>query len=507
MIYTSGSTGRPKGVMIQHRSLACYVRTVERAWALGPGDRVLQFISISFDMSVEEIFPCLALGATLVLRTEGMIDSAAGFLRACEAQGVTVVVLPTAYWHEVASAIAQEGLTLPPSLRLVYFGGDKALPERVSSWRAHVSPDVRLVNSYGPTEATVTVTMQDLAAATGEAPDAGLAGREVPLGRPLPNVQLYVLDAYGQPAPVGVPGELHIGGPMLARGYLGRPGLTAARFVPDPFGAAPGGRLYRTGDLVRRRPDGGRGGGPGGVLEFLGRLDQQVKIRGFRVELGEVEAALAAHPAVRDLAVVAREGPPGERRLVAYVLADPAALSPGDARRFLAGRLPEHMVPAHVVVLSRLPLTPNGKLDRRRLPAPDEALLDSQETYASPQTATEETLAGIWTQVLGVARVGRHDSFFDLGGHSLLATQVISRIRAQLQVEVPLRRMFETPTLAALAGAIDSRPAGSPSQTRAPAITRRSREAYRVTVAPNGALTARQEQSSPTAGRSRSERP
>jgi non-ribosomal peptide synthetase component F len=306
-----------------------------------------------------------------------------------------------------------------------------------------------------------------------------------------------VLDAYGQPAPVGVPGELHIGGVMLARGYLRRPGLTAERFVPDPFGAAPGGRLYRTGDLVRARPD--------GALEFLGRVDHQVKVRGFRVELGEVEAALARHPAVRDLAVVAREGPPGERRLVAYLLADPAALPPAAARRFLAGRLPDYMIPAHFVVLPRLPLTPNGKLDRRRLPAPDEVLLDTRETFVPPQTATEEALAGIWSQVLGVSRVGRQDSFFDLGGHSLLATQVISRIRAQLQVEVPLRSMFETPTLAGLAGAVDSRPTGIRAQTRAPAITRRPREAYRVTRAPNGALTA--VQTSPVAGRSRSERP
>jgi amino acid adenylation domain-containing protein len=470
VIYTSGSTGRPKGVMIQHRSLACYVRTVEREWALQPGDRVLQFISISFDMSVEEIFPCLALGATLVLRTEGMIDSVAGFLDACGARAVTVLVLPTAYWHEVASAIAREGLTLPPSVRLVYFGGDKALPERVSGWRAHVSPDVRLVNSYGPTEATVTVTMHDLAAAAGGAPDAEPAGREVPLGRPLPNVQLYVLDGYGQPAPVGVPGELHIGGVMLARGYLRRPGLTAERFVPDPFGAAPGGRLYRTGDLVRARAD--------GALEFLGRADHQVKVRGFRVELGEVEAALARHPAVRDLAVVAREGPPGERRLVAYLLADPAALPPAAARRFLAGRLPDYMIPAHFVVLPRLPLTPNGKLDRRALPPPDEGRDDGAALPAAPRTALEARLVGLWEELLGVRPVGVTDSFFDLGGHSLLALRLITRLRDSLGRELPLATLLRAPTVERLAAALEQ--TGAPPASGSPLVP----------IQPNGSRAA-----------------
>ena len=274
------------------------------------------------------------------------------------------------------------------------------------------------------------------------------AGADLPIGRPLPNTRIYVLDRQLHPVPVGVPGELYIGGDGLARGYLGRPGLTAERFVPDPFSAEPGARLYWTGDRARYLSDGN--------LEFLGRVDHQVKIRGFRLELGEVEAALADHPAVRECVVLAREDAPGHRRLVAYVVpVQPSVPSGRELRSFLQGRLPDHMVPSAFVLLDALPLTLNGKLDRRMLPAPDQTRPDLDEAFIGPRTPVEETIAGIWGEVLKVERVGVHDNFFELGGHSLLATQVIARVRAAFEVELALRALFEAPTVAGLADRIE----------------------------------------------------
>jgi amino acid adenylation domain-containing protein len=467
VIYTSGSTGQPKGVMVQHGSLTSYTRAIEQRWNLRTGDRALQFASISFDASVHQIIGSLTLGATLILRTEDMIDSAARFLRACDELALTVVDVPTAYWHELTHALAHDGLTLPPSVRLVWTGGDKPLSEQLRTWRAHVSPSVGLVNAYGPTEATIAAAMHDLLEPAADAP----VRSEVPIGRALHNVQLYVVDPYGQRTPMGVPGELLIGGVQVARGYMNRPVLTAERFIPDSFGLVPGGRLYRTGDLVRFLADGN--------LEYLGRIDNQVKIRGFRIETGEVEAAIAMYPSVRDVTVVARDHTPGDRRLVAYVLADPEAVSASDVRLFLKDRLPAHMIPSVFVVQPSLPLTASGKLDRRRLPAPDTAFDAHQLTVTAPQTPTERALADIWTGVLGVRTIGTQDSFFDLGGHSLLATRVVSRVRETFQVDFPLRRIFETPTLSNLAAAIDNQRTSTRTQ---PSLTRRSREAYRLTA-------------------------
>jgi amino acid adenylation domain-containing protein len=435
VIYTSGSTGKPKGVMIQHRSLAAYVNTVQQEWHLSEGDRVLQFASMSFDMSVEEIFPCLCAGATLVLRSDAMLDSIATFVRVCEQEQVSILVLPTAYWHELSHALASEQLRLPPRVRMVYFGGDKALSERVHQWHQQVSREVRLINSYGPTETTITATMQDLLPADGD----------VPIGRAIDHVRLYVLDGAGQRTPIGVPGELHIGGLMLARGYLNRPGLTAERFVPDPFGAEPGGRLYRTGDLVRFKED--------GALEFVGRVDTQVKIRGFRIELGEVEAALARLPEVRDVAVVAREDRPGDRRLVAYLLADPTSINAAQARSALKQHLPEYMVPAHFVVLDSLPITPSGKIDRRRLPAPESDRRDEDDTRIAPRNDTEARLVRVWEELLEVSPIGVTDDFFDLGGHSLLALRLLRRVHDVTGLDVPLATFLQQSTVEGVARA------------------------------------------------------
>ncbi len=286
IIFTSGSTGKPKGVMIEHGALANFTRFAKSEYALKPGDNVLQFASITFDASAEEIYPCLAAGAALVLRSDAMLASMASFLEKCRELHLTVLDLPTAFWHELTYGIGDAALSLPESVRLVIIGGERAQPETLKLWRRNAAKSIRLLNTYGPTEATVVSTVCDL---TGDA-GADLAGREVPIGRPIANVQTYVLDAYRQLVPIGVPGELYIGGAGLARGYLDRPELNADCFVPDPFSDSQLARLYKTGDLVRTRPD--------GAIEFLGRLDSQVKIRGYRIELGEIETVLKENAAV-----------------------------------------------------------------------------------------------------------------------------------------------------------------------------------------------------------------
>jgi amino acid adenylation domain-containing protein len=439
VIYTSGSTGTPKGVVVEHRSLAAYTAGAVDAFGLTAEDRVLQFASISFDTSGEEIYPALASGATLVLRPEDMALSVAHFLREVERLRLTVLDLPTAFWHELVAGLGTEG-ELPAGVRLVILGGEKALPERMAQWRRRVRTGVRLLNTYGPTEATIVATRRDLTAG----PD------EAPIGRPIPGTSAHVLDRWGAPVPVGVAGELCVGGAGLARGYLRRPEVTAERFVPDPFGL-PGARLYRTGDLARWRPD--------GDLEFLGRVDHQLKLRGVRVELGEIEAALRSHPAVRDAAVALRSGPGGDPRLVAYTVRDPGpggeastgTPPPPDLRAFLRERLPELMVPALFVDLPALPLTPSGKVDRRALPEPEPVRPATAAAYEAPQTELERTLAGVWRELLGVERIGRHDNFFELGAHSLLVVRAHSRLREALGRELSVVDLFRHPSVGALA--------------------------------------------------------
>ena len=453
VIYTSGSTGQPKGVVVTHGGLANYVAHLARESALGPDDRVLQYASIAFDACAEHLFTALTSGAAVVLRSEAMA-SAAGLLEGCAGAGVTIMDLPTSLWHALPEVVREMGIAFPASVRLVSIGGEAALPERLAAWWRAVGRPVRLWNGYGPTEATIVATISELTGVLAD--EGGPLPAALPIGRPIANLRAYVLDARGLPAPAGVPGELCLGGAGVARGYLGRPGLTAAKFVPDPFGA-PGARMYRTGDRVRLLPS--------GELAFLGRVDEQVKLRGFRIEPGEVEAALRAQPGVRDAVVVLRaEG--GDPRLVAYVAADAGAdTEPAALRARLRGRLPEFMVPAAVVRLERLPRTPNGKIERRLLPAPEPAAGAPEAEYAAPRTPTEAVLAEIWADVLEVERIGVHDNFFDAGGNSLLAVRAVLRLMGALQEraiavrawggKVPLHALFQAPTVEQLARLVD----------------------------------------------------
>ncbi|MCP4663291.1 MAG: amino acid adenylation domain-containing protein [bacterium] len=439
VIYTSGSTGLPKGVVVSQRSLAWYAAAAIEHYELVPEDRVLQFSSISFDNSVEEIFPCLARGAALVLRTEEMLGSMAEFFRRCRERSITALSPPTAFWNELVAGAAAEPESWPPSLRILCVGGERMHPEQVAGWRRAVGRKARLMNTYGPTEATVVATLGELTWEDG--------GDDTPvgpsIGRPVPNARVAILDRYLREVPLGVAGELCIGGDGVARGYLGRPAATAERFIPDP--GAAGRRIYRTGDLARFLADGN--------LEFLGRIDHQVKIRGFRIEPGEIEALLGKHSDVEEAVVVAREDQAGVSKLVAYVMPREATaeLRIDEVREFLAAALPEYMVPAAFVVLDELPRTPSGKVDRRSLPVPEEDRTEEDVGYVAPRDETEEVVAEIFAEVLGVERVGVTDNFFELGGHSLLATRLITRVRNAFEVDLPVRDFFAAPTVARLA--------------------------------------------------------
>ncbi|WP_344056182.1 amino acid adenylation domain-containing protein, partial [Sphaerisporangium rubeum] len=405
VIHTSGSTGRPKGVLVEHGALAARVRWMRQEYGLGPADRVAQFASLSFDTHVEELWPALTAGASVLLLPDGAA-TLPDVLRTPEGGRVTVLDLPTAYWHHLTEALGD--VTWPRPLRLVVIGGEQAHAPAVGRWRAWFGDEVRLVNTYGPTEAVVVATAADLGRADTETTP--------PIGRPVDGVTARVLGPYGEPVPPGVPGELCLGGASLARGYVGRPLSTAERFVPDPFGP-PGSRLYRTGDRVRLRPD--------GALAFLGRFDDQVKVRGFRVEPGEVTAALLTCPGVRQ-AVVTADGD----RLLAYTVG-PA--DPEDLRRRLTATLPAHLVPSGWVRLDALPLTVTGKVDHAALPLPGPV---AAARYVPPRTDAETLVAGVCAEVLGLdaGAVGASDDFFALGGHSLLAVQVTARLRAGVGV-------------------------------------------------------------------------
>lgn len=442
VIYTSGSTGRPKGVMIEHRSVVNYTQAILAATSLTARDRVLQFASVSFDTAVEEIFPCLIAGATLVLRTTGMVDSVSVFLECCRAWRITVLDLPTAYWHEVVTRMESEGLTCPDSVKTVVIGGERVLPHIVRRWTQLVGTGRRLLNTYGPTETTVAATVADL---TGWGGPGGSA-EEVPIGRAIPGASVYILDRLRQPVPIGVMGELYIGGVGVARGYRGRPDLTEDKFVLDPFVVRPGGRLYRTGDLARWRQD--------GQLDYRGRADRQVKIRGYRIELEEIEAVLNRQPDLEQAVVDVREDQPGDKRIVAFIVPRPHSRSGlVELREQLRLHLPAPMIPSSFVELQALPLTANGKVDRRALQVDQDsrtAKVELTSSYQAPRNATEQLLADIWGEILHVRDVGVHDNFFELGGHSLLATQLVSRIQSLFQTTVPLRRVFERPTIATL---------------------------------------------------------
>ncbi|GEJ57770.1 hypothetical protein AMYX_25110 [Anaeromyxobacter diazotrophicus] len=446
LIYTSGSTGTPKGVAVTHRSLAQHCRTIRRHYGIGPDDCVLQFAAFSFDASLEQLLPALSAGATVALRGEGLPEPRR-FAEELARAGVTFMDLPPAcldaFVRAWETSTDRERWPRCERLRTVMVSADVVRPDTLAAWRRSPWGEVRLVNNYGPTEATIGCTDFEVPREV-----AGLVARgRVPIGRPLPGRRAYVVDARGELAPIGLPGELWIGGEGIAVGYLHGPALTAERFLPDPFAAGvAGARVYRTGDRVRWLPD--------GQLDFLGRLDDQVKLRGFRIELGEIEAALRAHPGVK-AAAAALKGEGGERRLVGYVVPLEGGPPGADAlAAHLAARLPAYMVPGAFVVLPELPLTTAGKVNRRALPEPA-ASEPAGEAHLPPRTPVEQVLAGLWTEVLGEKRVGRADDFFALGGHSLLAMQVVARVRDAFGVELPVRALFEAPSLGALARRIE----------------------------------------------------
>jgi amino acid adenylation domain-containing protein len=428
VIYTSGSTGRPKGVMIRHRNVVSLFSSAPLGSCFGPRDVVLAVTSLSFDISALELLLPLLSGARVVVAASAIVADGVELHRLFNDAGVTAMQATPTSWHLLLSA----GWSASIPVRALC--GGEALTRDLANQLLERGAEVW--NLYGPTETTIWSAVMLLRESGTDA---------VPIGRPLANTQLYVLDGDLSPVPIGVAGELYIGGVGLARGYLNRPGLTAERFVPNPF--AVGERLYRTGDLGRWRAD--------GTLEFLGRIDHQVKVRGFRIELGEIEAALLQHPGVRQAVTVARDDGPGEKRLVAYVVPhDGLGPSAGDLRAHLKASLPDYMVPSAFVMMPALPLTPNGKVDRRALPAPDGQA--EQRLYVAPRTPSEEMLAAILADVLRLPRVGVHDNFFDLGGHSLLAMRVTARVRQTFGVELPLRTIFQTPTIAELANHLPS---------------------------------------------------
>ncbi len=468
IIYTSGSTGRPKGVGVPHATALHYSQDSIEVYGVGPRDRLLQFSSIAFDTSFEEIYPALSTGATLVLRD----DLATDFLSRAGEQGITVLNLPTAFWGDLALTMAKrvddgDELAIPESLRVVIIGGEEAKADHVESWRRAVasvrsrtgaSPPA-LFNTYGPTEATVVTTRAEITH-----PREG-TGSLVSIGRPIANASAHLLTASMNPVPVLADGELFLGGLGLTRGYLGRPAETAAAFLPDPFGDQPGARLYRSGDLARRRRD--------GELEFRGRIDNQVKVRGYRIELGEIEMALRAFDGVRDAVVIVRGDDDGGDRIVAYWVAagDGAAVpSAIDLRAALVESLPRYMIPAYFIELQEIPLTATGKIDRRALPSPGPERPELTSGYRAPRNPVEEVLSGIWCEILGVERIGVEDDFFELGGHSLLVARLTGQVRSTLGAELPMTAVFDHPTVAELAQIVAEAGAESASGPTVPEL-------------------------------------
>ncbi|MBO1350490.1 MAG: amino acid adenylation domain-containing protein [Hormoscilla sp. GUM202] len=452
VIYTSGSTGQPKGVQISHSSLVNFLYYTCKNIGITNSDRMLALTTLSFDIAALEIYLPLLVGGKIILVSREVATDGYLLLSKLVSSQTTIMQGTPATWQMLLST------DWSGNGQLKMLCGGEALPQELG--QKLLKKGGSLWNMYGPTETTVWSTIYQVTSSGQETCNSE------PIGVAIGNTQVYILDNHLQPVPIGVPGGLYIGGVGLARGYLNRPELTADKFIPNPFSNEPGAGLYKTGDRARYRADGN--------IEFLGRIDNQVKIRGFRIELGEIEATLAQHPCILQAVVIAREDMPGDKRLVAYIVGKTEPPKVPELRDFLKGKLPGYMVPAAFVTLEAMPLTPNGKVDRRSLPAPDASELASTAIFVAPGTPTEELLAAIWCEVLGLKHVGIHDNFFELGGHSLLATQVISRIRRVFSVEVPVRYVFEFPTLATLSKAIEAQ---ADSGWQAPAIVRVPRDA------------------------------
>ena len=439
ILYTSGSTGEPKGVLLEHRGMVNHHIAVAREFALTPSDRVLQFSSLGFDICLEEMFPTWITGGTVVFRSEAM--GGREFLTWLERRRITVMDLPTAFWHAWVYDLKSMHAKPPASLRLLIVGGERAQRGVYNIWRQIVGSHVRWLNTYGPTEASIIATVY-------EPPSTEPADEEseISIGRPIANAQVYILDSRQQPVPVGVPGELYLGGAGIARGYLHRPDQSAERFVRNPF--VPAGRLYRTGDLARYRADGN--------IEFVGRTDDQIKIRGFRVEPTEVAAVLAREPGVQQAVVVGVSR--HEAQLVAYVVPKAGAqLDPRELGRRLGLVFPSYMVPSAFVVLETLPITTQGKVDYAKLPAPSmPAAVGGTSTDAGPRTPVQEMLLTVWERVLNRRPIGVRDDFFEIGGHSLLAVQLLSQVSRVFGVDLPLATLFTARTVEALAHRIET---------------------------------------------------
>ncbi|MFB0620868.1 amino acid adenylation domain-containing protein [Streptomyces sp. AGS-58] len=429
VIFTSGSTGRPKPVAVSHRSLAHHARSIGELFGLGATDRVLQFANPSFDVFGEEVYPTLLAGGAVAVPA-GQVPAPTELEAFLRRERVTVANLPTPYWDQWVQDLQAQPRAVPETLRLLVVGSDAGHSRTLADWWRHCAVPVR--NAYGLTETTVTALTHELL--PGDVPKEEV----LPIGRPLPGVEAHLLDAEFLPVSDGTPGELYLGGALLARGYLGRPDLTADRFVPDPFSDRPGARLYRTGDLARWRPD--------GSLAFLGRSDDQVKIRGQRVEPAEISGMLLTHPAVRQAHVRAVDDEVAGKRLVAYAVADSVAVP--ELRAHLAERLPAALVPDTYVLLDALPLTANGKLDQRALPVP---VAGPTAAGAALSGALEEQIAAVWREVLRIDQVGADDSFFEVGGHSLLLVQVQRRLSQVLGRPVTGVALFTHPTIRKLA--------------------------------------------------------
>jgi len=437
IIYTSGSTGRPKGVQVVHRNLLNHNLFCVRAFGLRSDDRILQFSSINFDASVEEIFPIWLAGGTLVIRDDEVVSSFSAFLQLLEQEHITVLDFSTAYWHELVPYLKDRAL--PGSIRLVIFGGEQASPQRFAEWREYVDARIELINSYGPTETTIISSLYRYDPAKAIPPNGTL-----PIGAPIANTVIYILDKNMQLVPAGVAGEICIGGMGVTRGYLNQPGMTARSFIRNPFENPLAERIYRTGDLGRYLSDGN--------IEYCGRVDNQVKFRGYRIELGEVEAALGAHEDVSQAAALLREDTPGNKMLAGYIVTkgerEPAA---NELKDWLKARLPDYMIPSSFTYLARLPLTPNGKVDRKALPIPDNSGLGSQPESQTPRNETEALLAELWQQALGVKQISVTADFFDLGGHSLLAARLLAKIEDAFGRKMSLAALFKHPTIEAFA--------------------------------------------------------
>lgn len=438
VMYTSGSTGRPKGVTITHRNIVCLASDPDY-FNVQQEDRVGCASSVAFDALTLEVWVTLALGAEVICFNQDVALQPHALSTTLRDLKVSMLFMTTALFNQVV----QQDPEAFASLRQILFGGEAAEPRRVREVLS-TRPPALLANAYGPTECTAITTWFPIEEVKEDA-------TTIPIGQPIPNTQVYVLDDTMQPVPIGVVGELYLGGDGLARGYFNRPELTAERFVPDPFGSSAGSRLYRTGDLVSTRAD--------GTLVFVGRVDGQVKLRGFRIESGEIETRLLQHPAIQAASVLLRKDRPGDKRLVAYLVGrsksdEAEPVTTRELRQHLQAQLPEYMVPSAFVWLDMLPLTPNGKIDRRALPAPQWGQAEALPQEQEPQTPIEIVLAEIWKEVLGVEHISWEANFFELGGHSLLATQLISRVRGRFQIDLPLKSLFEAPTLDGMATAL-----------------------------------------------------